>query len=57
MFNVEHALGACYVCLLLPSGAHEKDMFVLIADSVIEAMSVVFEMTRDEAALEKTLQV
>ena len=32
-------------------------MFILIADSVIEAMSVVFEMTRDESALEKTLQV
>jgi hypothetical protein len=32
-------------------------MFTLIADSAIEAMSVVFEMTRDESALEKTLQV
>jgi hypothetical protein len=38
-------------------GAHERDMFTLIADSAIEAMSVVFEMTRDESALEKTLQV
>ncbi len=41
----------------LPAGLHEKDMFTLIADNVIEAMSVVFEMTRDESALEKTLQV
>ncbi len=50
VLTVSAALRVC-------AGAHEKDMFTLIADSAIEAMSVVFEMTRDESALEKTLQV
>ncbi len=46
----------CAVSCCGAAGVHEKDMFILIADHAIEAISVVHEFTRDESALEKTLQ-
>ena len=48
---------ACESSVIDVAGAQERDMFTLVVDAAIEAISVVFEQTRDEAALEKTLQV
>jgi len=40
----------------LPAGVHERDMYILLFDSALQAISVMFEMTRDGKMAARALE-